>query len=240
MNNTFIVYCHTAPNGKKYVGITSTDPQYRWRNGLGYDKNYHFFRAIEKYGWESFKHEILFENLPLETAKQIERDLIAEWHLTDRRFGYNLREGGDGSLSPESRSKMSISRIGNTNCVGNIPSQATKEKISASLQKYYAIHPNPFKGCHHSEATKQKLRDREVSPATKEKMRANHADVSGANNPSAKAVVQLSKDGQIIKYYPYAGLAATELSLDLSCIIKCCRGKHKTCGGFRWEYAGNK
>ena len=38
----FYVYIHTCPNGKKYVGLTTTDPKDRWRKGEGYKSNKHF------------------------------------------------------------------------------------------------------------------------------------------------------------------------------------------------------
>lgn len=232
----YLVYCHTSPSGKRYVGITGTSAEQRWSNGSGYKKNFYFYRAIQKYGWDSFQHTILFEGLTLEEAKSIEIRLIKEWNLTDKQFGYNLREGGDGSFTIESRMKMSASRIGNKNRVGRMIPKEQRIKISNSLKAYYSTHPNPFKGKHHREETKEKLRAREVTAETRARMRKNHADVSGKANPSAKPVVQLSLAGEIIKRYDYASQAAKELSLDLSSIIKCCRGKKKTCGGYRWAY----
>lgn len=44
----FIVYKHTSPNGKIYIGITSQVPNHRWRNGNGYKTNPYFTRAIKK------------------------------------------------------------------------------------------------------------------------------------------------------------------------------------------------
>lgn len=67
-------------------------------------------------------------------------------------------------------------------------------------------------------------------------MRRNHADVSGAKNPSAKAVYQLDLQGNILEEFSYATLAAKKFNLDLSSIIKCCKGKKKTCGGYKWQY----
>lgn len=233
--NKFSVYCHISPSNKMYVGI-SCNPEKRWACGRGYSKNYRFYRAIKKYGWDSFKHIIIVNNLPSEKAKDIERKLISHWNLTDFKFGYNIREGGDGSLSLHSRKLMSASRIGNTNCKGNRLSCETKSKISKSLSKYYATHKNPFQGHHHSAKTIQKLKDRTFSNETRMKMSKNHADVAGEKNPSAKAVRQFNLDGTFIKEYPYAKAAATELGIDLSTIIKCCKGKVKTCGGFKWEY----
>lgn len=214
-------------------------PQKRWANGAGYKKNFYFYRAIKKYGWNAFEHEILYQDLSLEEAKAIEIDLISKWKLTDKQFGYNLREGGDGAFTIESRQKMSLSRLENKNCVGRKIPEAQRAKISKSLKVYYSAHCSPFKGKHHTDETKEVLRNRVFSQETKDKMRKNHYCVKGSQNPSAKAVLQLSVDGEIIKKYDYASLAAEELSIDLSSIIKCCRGKKKTCGGFRWEYQIN-
>ena len=94
----YSVYCHTTPSNKKYVGI-SCNPEKRWNNGKGYIKNYLFYRAIKKYGWDNIKHEILFTNLTLEEAGQIEKNLIQEWDLLNPQKGYNLREGGNGKFS---------------------------------------------------------------------------------------------------------------------------------------------
>ena len=63
MASNYTVYCHTNKiNGKRYVGITKQKPETRWNNGKGYSTQY-FKRAIDKYGWEEFTHEILFTNL---------------------------------------------------------------------------------------------------------------------------------------------------------------------------------
>lgn len=55
MKNSYCVYCHTFPNGKRYVGISS-DCEKRWRNGKGYETQPKMNRAIQKYGWENIKH----------------------------------------------------------------------------------------------------------------------------------------------------------------------------------------
>lgn len=60
----YTVYCHTNKlNNKRYVGITKQEPKVRWQNGYGYRGNEYFFRAIQKYGWDNFEHEILYECL---------------------------------------------------------------------------------------------------------------------------------------------------------------------------------
>ena len=59
----------------------------------------------------------------------------------------------------------------------------------------------------------------------------------GANNPSARAVQQFDLDGNFIKEYECATYASKTLNVDLSSLIKCCRGKIKSCGGFKWKYS---
>lgn len=65
------------------------------------------FRAIQKYGWENFTHEILYENLNKEAANKIERDLIRKYDSINN--GYNIQEGGYTSLTQNSLDKMSKS-----------------------------------------------------------------------------------------------------------------------------------
>lgn len=59
----YCVYLHTSPTNKYYVGITKQNPLKRWANGRGYCKNKHFYNAILKYGWDNFKHEIIFSGI---------------------------------------------------------------------------------------------------------------------------------------------------------------------------------
>lgn len=103
-------------NGKKYVGITSRENvNHRWQNGRGYKENTHFSNAIKKYGWDNFDHEILYTDLSVEEAKEIEKRLIKQWKTQDTEYGYNMTSGGDGTPdfhpSEETRRKLSIRRL---------------------------------------------------------------------------------------------------------------------------------
>lgn len=232
----YVVYCHTSPSGKKYVGCTSTQITKRFRDGTGYKNNYSFWPDICRYGWDSFKHEVLYSCLDSKTAHEIEHRLINEWNLLDPRYGYNLWDG-KGHRSPASKGLIHESRLGNKNSVGRTLSDGTRAKISLSLSSYYADHDNPFLGKHHSAETIEKLRNRKISKETRLKMSKNHADVSGAKNPSARPVMQFTTDGEFIAEYEFAKQASDKYGIDLSSIIKCCRGKSKTAGGYVWKYA---
>ena len=111
------VYVHTCPNGKKYVGCTTqAKPEWRWgKNGEGY-RHQLFERAILKYGWSNFQHEV-FEVDSAEEMYRKEVELISFYHSNDPKFGYNLSSGGEKGASgctrsEEYRKKMSEARKG--------------------------------------------------------------------------------------------------------------------------------
>lgn len=225
------VYCHTSPDNKKYVGI-SMNPEKRWANGEGYIKNYQFYPDIQKYGWSNFTHEILYDNLSIEEAKEKERELIAKWNLMNPLYGYNLTEGGDGAFSEYSRYLMSKARKGNTNSKNQYHSPENRKQISESLKKYFAEHPIQKDVIDYNDPEVQTIiaRKEELS-RLKRSLRC-----SGSSNPSAKAIVQKDLNGNILESFSYATLAAKKYNIDLSSIIKCCRGKKKTAGGYKWSY----
>jgi group I intron endonuclease len=111
--NNYIVYKHTSPSGKVYIGITQQSPENRWQGGLGYRRNPHFFRAILKYGWDNFTHEILHAGLSKEEACAAEVALIAAYHSNEKTHGYNITNGGEMfKHSAESIQKMRENRKG--------------------------------------------------------------------------------------------------------------------------------
>lgn len=104
----------------------------------------------------------------------------------------------------------------------------------------------------------ESLKGHAVSLAAKEKIKKNHADLSGENNgmygkhhtDEAKKKVSLANKGRVSHrrncnkvycieldtIFDDATTAGQELQLDSSAILKCCMGKRKTCGGYHWEF----
>jgi len=91
----YSVYKLTSPKGKIYIGITSILPEARWKDGKGYDYNIYLSSDIKMYGWDNFKHEILFCGLSEAEAKQKEIELIDKYNSTNFLQGYNIEHGGD-------------------------------------------------------------------------------------------------------------------------------------------------
>lgn len=115
---TYKVYKHTLPtliSGKEndmvYIGITcKKNVKQRWLNGRGYDGNLYFANAINKYGWDNFQHEILFEELTKEEAEQKEIELIACYESTNPLKGYNHSLGGNSFGKHSDKTKQLISQ----------------------------------------------------------------------------------------------------------------------------------
>lgn len=93
----FVIYKHTSPSGKVYIGQTCMNVWVRWlHNGKGYMRNPIFWKAIQKYGWDNFTHEILLEGLSKSEANYAEIYLIKWYKL--HNMSYNCTAGGDGTL----------------------------------------------------------------------------------------------------------------------------------------------
>jgi len=138
----FLVYKHSSPSGKSYVGVTSNltkrNSKHRRDNGC-----IAFHTAIKKYGWESFTHEILVENLSHEEANDWEKFFI-KIENTLAPNGYNLKDGGDSfTHSAETRTKISNSLKGKKASIearakisaahkGKVNSPETRAKMSVS------------------------------------------------------------------------------------------------------------
>lgn len=125
-------------NGKSYIGFDSDWPKRRSVHAFHArhidDQSFYFHRALNKYGFENFEWSVICEDATLEDEVR----LIEEHQTFWKNGGYNLTKGGDGNfgwvMPEEAKQKVSISMLGNKNCVGRVMSEETREKIRASLK----------------------------------------------------------------------------------------------------------
>lgn len=245
----FVVYKHTSPNGKVYIGITQQEnPKRRWCGGNGYHKNDYFKKAIDKYGWNNFKHEILYDGLNKEDAEQIEIELIAKYKSNDPKFGYNLDNGGSyaGKHSEQTKDKIRKTLSGR-----KLPEEV-KEHISEGHKKYFKEHGHHSLGRKLSEEHKNKISEGlkkyylnheghdvrgEKNPmwGKKHKQESNRKNM--LSQPNRKEIVQIDKDtGKFIKVWDSAKQAATAVGSGHSNICRACKETHRVVKGFKWRY----
>ena len=240
----YCVYLHISPSGKVYVGITKQSANGRWKNGLGYKSSPHFWNAIQKYGWDSFRHEILSDGLSEYEACEDEKRLISKYMATDRRFGYNEKTGGQkgSQLNKEARRKISDSlkrfyaehpekkEILAERATGYRHSDEAKAKISAA-KKGRTFTQTPEWKQHIGEANKERIaKDPEYYEQISNRCRENGAK-------AAIPIVQMDMDGVEIASFESAHEAERETGVSNGNIGRCCKGNTKSAGGYKWRYA---
>lgn len=221
----YVVYKHTSPSNKVYIGITRQNPpEKRWgRNGNGYRNNQHFYNAILKHGWQNFLHEVLFAGLTEEQAMEKEIELIAEYNATNREFGYNISLGGNNvDKIPVLQYTKSLEFVKRWS--GAIDAEA-EVGVSASM----------IAAC---------CREKEQS-AGGFVWRYEHPESvgnpKGHTNPDTyKSVDQYSGSGEFIATYIHITEASEKTGIDSSTIIKCCKDEQRKSGGFIWRYHGEE
>ena len=234
MSSEYVVYLHTFPNGKCYVGITCQDVSRRWRDGKGYEGQ-PVFDAILKYGWDNIKHEILMTHLTKEEAEDAEIFYISKFNSLSHANGYNIEAGGMccSRLSDETKAKISASKMGKHAGekhwhYGQHWSDEVKQKISKA-----------HRGKKQSEELKQKKSIRfmgENNPMYGTRMSLEHkAKLQEACVKATSKPVICEETGMV---YASGAEAQRQTGICAGTIYNVCRKnpRYKTAGGFHWRY----
>lgn len=214
----YIVYKHISPSNKIYIGITCRTPEKRWINGNGYKHNLYFTNSIKLYGWNSFTHEVLFENLTKDDAENLEILLISKYKSNMREFGYNLTAGGGGRNSYKHSEETKI-KIGNANR-GNVHTEEQKE-VTRKVMKDKYLNDEEYRN-HLNNVNVGRIPSKET--IEKYKLRNN------------KKVIQYSKDGIELCRYSKIKEAGDSTGINPRSISANCKGKLKSAGGYIWKY----
>ena len=257
------VYMHINKiNQKIYIGQTKEENiNKRWgNNGIGYKTQTRFWRAIQKYGWDNFDHFIITDWITKDKANDIEIALISLFNSTNKNYGYNVSQGGDGATGV-----------------------ACSEEKKELLSKMFSGQGNPFFGCKHTEDVRQILREMRSIPVVQLDMNGTfiaeyqcatdagrevnidvgsilkccaeteHYKSSGGylwmyktdyengkiikyNNDHFRPVVQLDIEGNFIAEYSSIKNASVATNVCETGIISCCNNTYKISGGFLWKY----
>lgn len=218
---TFSIYKHTAPDGRVYIGITSQKPTARWQGGNGYKNNSYFTRAIKKYGWENFKHEILAENLTEDDAKAMEIGLISFYRANERAYGFNISSGGE-SKKGTTISEWQKQRISEAS-KGRIVSKETREKLARASKKTW-------------ENEEHKNHMSEINKGAKNPQFGKVMTTEEKLQRGARPILQFDQEGNQIAEFISGHSASEATGIARDSISKCCKGIFKQAGGFIWRY----
>ena len=147
-------------NGKKYIGKHKglLDDDYLG-SGIVLTK------AIEKYGRNNFKKEILYISSSEEENCKMEQYFIKKFNATEDKNFYNIASGGQGGYATQGYSLKE------------------RQKINKKISEANSKENHPMYGKHHSEETKEKLRKASLAYWTKEKRKERSKQYMGENNP---------------------------------------------------------
>jgi len=219
MNKNYKVYMHIFPNKKVYIGITQQELNQRWKNGYGYKQCQFVWKAIEKYGWDNVKHEILYTDLTKEEAEQKEIELIAFYKSNQKEHGYNVANGG--------------------NCVGSV-SEKTKKKIS-NAHKGKCYHPGVWKGKKLSKEHRKKLSESHKGQKViiTDEMKTKISNALRGHEVTIATRKKISKPVLCVEtntMYYSAREASNKTDISYKNISSVCNKKRKTAGGYHWEF----
>lgn len=235
MQTKYYLYLHTFPNNKYYVGITRQDVNNRWKkDGKGYKTQKVMWKAIQKYGWNNIKHEIIFESINKKEIEQKERYYITEvYHSNDKKFGYNIESGGNYTgkasistiekrikkLKGKKRSKEQIKRISDAH-KGIHMKEETKQKMSKIMSKKYIGKNNPMYGKKLTKEHREKLLAGILATRKRKPIRCIETGETFESLQAAANFLGLFRKGS-------------------SNLLYALKKSTHTCKGYHWEYVEN-
>lgn len=230
-DNRWTVYIHTVPKeltgyeyDKYYVGITSAGVKVRWGSKGARYKGQFFHRAINKYGWDNIKHEIIADHLTESEAKKFEKTLILKLKSYIDKYGYNVTFGGDDWASNykpvaqydldgnficsykslrEASLKTGANHTGISHCCKGLSRQ-----VGGFMWRYIIDDIIIYK----------------IEPYKKYK-------------PESNTILQYDLRGNFIREWESAKLIADTIpNVDRQNIYACCNGRTLYSAGYQWRY----
>ena len=210
------IYMWTSPSGKSYIG-QSVDLQKRKGAFLRFGDRYRGEKincARKNYNHKSLWNYTILEYCDIDKLNKCERYYIELYDTINN--GYNCESGGNENkiVSDEVKRKLSEAMKGKR-CGENHPmwGRHLTEEQKRKMSKAKKGENNPMYGKHRDDETKDKIRLRHNKP-----------------------VIQFTKEGTFVAEYESALVAKNITGIDSSNISKCCLGKLKSAGGFKWAY----
>ena len=218
----FVVYMLIFPNGKKYCGYSSNIIK-RWHGPSEYRDCKLVNNAINKYGWNNIKKEVICSFSNKQEALQAEKRFIEYYDLLNHQKGYNLVPGGGDPphdinlVSPEGYKAMQENG-----------KRLAKEVWENEEKRAYCI-----------KRMKEGNQAWLARSTPEDRFRRYGASSIGRTPPNAKPIYQLDKNTyEIIKEYPSAraaGIALGNQEYNKN-IRRTANGTGQTAYGYRWAW----
>lgn len=224
-------------NGKRYVGITRSTIERRWKaHCQAARKNSQFVLhcAIRKHGECRFTCEqrASFETWQEACEAEVKSIVDLGTHVSVGR-GYNMTSGGEGIVGLSDESKA---RIAAAHRRENLSSETIKKMSDAKLGRRL---PEPTKVKMSAAHTGRRFTDEHKRKIGQANSIENCSDEKRKKISAAasKPVEQVSADGELLATFASMKAAAEATGIHWANISGCCCGTRHKAGGFRWRYA---
>ena len=211
MNKMIIYKATNKMNGKIYIGKTTTSLKQRMSEHKRRSKSSKtgFHSAIQKYGFNNFDFEIIFECDDIKILNQKEIELISLYDTI--KNGYNRSVGGDGVGSGKNHPLYGVKREKFSKSISGVnhPNYGNKGKLSPRYNQK------------HTEETKEK-----ISQSLK-------GVFGGKNHPSFDNTEYEFEHSEYGKRICTKYELRKQFNLDSKCVAHICTGKRKTHKGWK-------
>lgn len=240
-NTKGVVYLIEFPNGKKYVGITTTSFEERKKSHLSHRNTSQLpvHQALKKFfGSESW--QVIAEAESWSELANIEVQMIEFHQSHTSKNGYNLTLGGDGTVgythTQEQRKKNSNAKIDYFS--------KSQNRIKQSKASIIAHYKNPEQAKKHAIFQRKKFENENERKKIADGMRNFLSDEENLINHSitrgAKVFLVRTIDGDNVGEWLTQHQCSRDLNLQVSKINNCLHGKRKSHGGYTFHYIHNE
>ena len=227
----YTVYCHkNKTNGFEYIGMTGRNINRRWGGKKrAYDECTPFRTALDDFGWDGFEHIILYSGLTKEEATERETKLIRE--NIAKGVSYNVRDDNNwlGNLR---KKKINVYDLdGNhIDACESIHAASVKYNVAETYAYYCACGK---KKTIHSKYIFAFAGD-DISKRLVDAKIDKRRNIPAHNR---RKVRMMSMDGEELCVFDSATEASIFVGANVSTLVTCCKGRSRTCKGYKWSYA---
>lgn len=248
----FIYLTTNNIDNKKYIGQKKYDSQGRWKDYLG--SGIRLKRAVNKYGSENFKREIIENCKTKEELDQREIYWIKYYNAVNDENFYNIASGGDGGDTIkgfskeeaikiiEKRSSSLRERAANGQCCYTTKITEDKAKkiielllkghLTSEIANKLNISTSIVDDIKIHKSWKHLTKD-VVFP---KKSSSDYYNSDYYKKSKAKDIYQYDMDWGFIRKFSSSQQAEELTGIPKELIVACCNGNKSSAYGFRWTY----